>query len=278
MMIKKSWIIGAGLVAVLGGAGAAFAAGAPAGDYIGKAKAKQIALQAVPGTVTDVDLERHSGTVYYEVDIDRKEDFREADVYIDAISGKVLRIVEDDDDDDRRSESVAEAGTGAQGAQATNGTGQSAAATVKPSAPATGSSSASATSKPAATTKPAQSTASSDSKSAAGSANSGSAATAANIITVERAVEIAKQAVKGELIRVETERDDGRLEYEVKLKTANGTAEVEIAASSGKVLDIDYDNDRDDWDDDDDDDWDDDDDDDDDWDDDDQYDDDRDDN
>ncbi|GBG06579.1 hypothetical protein PAT3040_01108 [Paenibacillus agaridevorans] len=250
-MIKKSWIIGAGLVAVLGGTGAAFAAGAPAADYIGKAKAKQIALQAVPGTVTDVDLERHSGTVYYEVDIDRKEDFREADVYIDAISGKVLRIVEDDDDDDRRSESVSGTAT-----------------TVNPSAPATESSSASATSKPAATTKPAQSTAASASKPAAGAANSGSAATAANIITAERAVEIAKQAVKGELIRVETERDDGRLEYEVKLKTANGTAEVEIAASSGKVLDIDYDNDRDDWDDDDDDD---------DWDDDDRYEDDRDD-
>jgi uncharacterized membrane protein YkoI len=242
---------------VLGGAGAAFAAGAPAGDYIGKAKAKQIALQAVPGTVTDVDLERHSGTVYYEVDIDRKDDFRESDVYIDAVSGKVLRIVEDDDDD-RRSASVSEAGTGTHAAQGTNATGQSPSAT----APA-------ASSKPTAAAKPAQSAETSASKPASGAAGGATK----NNISSERAVEIAMQAVKGELIRVKTDRDDGRLEYEVKLKTANGTAEVEIAASSGKVLDIDYDNDRDDRDDDDD--WDDDDRyGDDDWDDDDRYDDD----
>ena len=53
---------------------------------------------------------------------------------------------------------------------------------------------------------------------------------------------MAQAAVKGgELIRVSTDRDDGILEYEVKLKLARGYAEVEIAAVTGKVLDIDYD-------------------------------------
>lgn len=275
-MIKKSWIIGVGLVTVLGGAGAAFAAGAPIGDYIGKAKAKQIALQEVPGTVTDVDLERHGGTAYYEVDIDRKDSFREADVYIDALTGKVLRVVEDDDDDyddDRRS-AAASSTAGGQSAQSAN---EAAAAPSGSGAGSAATASANAAVKPSPGTA-AGSTAGSAQASASPSSSTanGTAGASAAQITSERAVEIAKEAVQGEgeLIRVKTDRDDGRLEYEVKLMTANGTAEVEIAAATGKVLDVDYDNGRDD-----DDDWDDDDRyDNDDWEFDDRYDDDRDDN
>ncbi|MFF2889578.1 PepSY domain-containing protein [Paenibacillus sp. NPDC057967] len=86
-------------------------------------------------------------------------------------------------------------------------------------------------------------------------------AAGAKVITKERAIELAQQAVKGEVIKVEKERDDGIQKYEVKLRTSEGTAEVELHAATGKVLSIDYDRyDDDDHDDDDDDDFDDDDD------------------
>lgn len=205
-MKKKGLIVAIVAFAVIGGTGAAFAAGAV--PYIGTDKAAKAALQEVPGTVTELELEHKNGKAYYEVEVQKKDSREDTDVYIDATSGKVL-AVHDDRDDDRKKLPVA----------------------AKPDA----------------------------------SANAGGAG--ANVITKERAIELAQQAVKGEVIKVEKERDDGILKYEVKLRTSEGTAEVDIHAANGTVLSIDYDRyDDDDHDDDDDfDDFDDDDDDDDDF-------------
>lgn len=203
MKNKKSWMLGVGLVVALAGTSAVVAAEA-ATAYIGKEKAKQIALKEAPGKVTDIDLERKRSVVYYEVEIDRQDSGREVDVHVEAVSGKVLKV-EDDDDDDRKWAAT----------------------------PVIGNDKGTA-SKPATATN--------------------------KSITKEQAGKLAQQAVKGEVIRVETDWDDGDKEYEVTLRTASGYAEVEISASTGKVLDIDYDDD-DDYDDDHDDDYDDDDDD-----------------
>lgn len=203
MRNKKSWMLGVGLVVALAGTSAVVAAEA-ATAYIGKEKAKQIALTEAPGKVTDVDLERKRSVVYYEVEIDRQDSGREVDVHVEAVTGKVLKV-ENDADDDRKVTAAAATGNGTDTA-----------------------------SKPA---------------------------TSANSITKEQAITLAEQAVKGEVLRVETDWDDDDKEYEVTLRTASGYAEVEISASTGKVLDIDHDDDDDyddDYDDDHDDDYDDD--------------------
>lgn len=188
MRSKKSWMLGIGLVVALAGTSAVVAAEA-ATAYIGKEKAKQIALKEAPGKVTDVDLERKRSAVYYEVEIDRQNSGREVDVHVEAATGKVLKV-EEDDDDDRRPTAAPVAGKGKDKA-----------------------------SKPAAAAKP---------------------------ITKEQAAKLAQQAVKGEVLRVETDWDDGDKGYEVVLKTTSGYAEVEISGATGKVLDIDYDDDHDD--------------------------------
>lgn len=70
-------------------------------NLIGEAKAKQIALTKVPGgTIDGVDLERKNGKLYYEVDVDKANSTQDVDVYINAVSGAVLKVVNDDDDRD----------------------------------------------------------------------------------------------------------------------------------------------------------------------------------
>lgn len=76
-------------------------------------------------------------------------------------------------------------------------------------------------------------------------------------ISKEQASKLAVQAVKGQVVKVDKDTDDGVVLYEVKLKTSDGIVEVEIDATNGEVLSIDYDdhfddNDHDDHDDNDD--------------------------
>ncbi|MHA7965291.1 PepSY domain-containing protein [Paenibacillus sp. CAU 1782] len=247
---KKGWIIGLGLVVALGGTSAVVAA-ETAGSYIGKTKAKEIALKEVPGTVTDIELERKRDVVYYEVDIDRRDSYQEADVHVDAYTGKVLRVVNDDDDAPRNASVTAPAA--------------SAVATAAPSAVSASVTASPATQTPSATAAPAASPSAGPGNAkpsavqpspttAPSTAPSGTSSAAAKTITKEQAAKLAQEAIKGgDVIRVSTDRDDGMLQYEVKLKLARGYAEVEIAAATGKVLDIDYDgfDDDDDYDDDD---------------------------
>lgn len=197
MKNKKAWMLGVGLVVALAGTSAVVAAEA-ATAYIGKEKAKQIALKEAPGKVTDIDLERKRSAVYYEVEIDRQDSGREVDVHVEAVTGQVLKV--EDDDDNRRSAATS---INENGKTTTSKTTDSKTTTQKN-----------------ATTTPS--------------------------ITKEQASKLAQQAVKGEVVRVETDWDDGHKEYEVTLRTASGYAQVELSASSGKVLDIDYDDDDDD--------------------------------
>jgi uncharacterized membrane protein YkoI len=53
-------------------------------------KAKEIALQAVPGDVTDVSIEKKLGANRYVVEVISKEDKSETDVVIDMETGKIL--------------------------------------------------------------------------------------------------------------------------------------------------------------------------------------------
>ncbi|MFF2450051.1 PepSY domain-containing protein [Neobacillus sp. NPDC058068] len=60
----------------------------------------------------------------------------------------------------------------------------------------------------------------------------------ANRITEKEAGEIALKKVKGEIISVKLEVDDGKEQYEVKIKHAGAFYEVEIDAKTGQVLEV----------------------------------------
>jgi uncharacterized membrane protein YkoI len=62
-----------------------------------------------------------------------------------------------------------------------------------------------------------------------------------NIISQADATAIAEKAVNGKVFEIEKDEDDGLIKYEVELKTDRGEAEVEIDASTGKVLDVEWD-------------------------------------
>jgi uncharacterized membrane protein YkoI len=59
-----------------------------------------------------------------------------------------------------------------------------------------------------------------------------------NIISQADAIAIAEKAVNGKIVEIEKDEDDGLIKYEVELKTDRGEAEVEIDASTGKVLEV----------------------------------------
>lgn len=253
-MNKKIWIITAATVALLG-TGSVIAA--QTSGIISKSKAKEAALKQVNGVVEEIDLERERGKLVYEIEIERSGKDDDATVIIDAKTGETLAVYDDDDDNMPRAgrEAVSSAAASASSANGGGSQGSSGAA---------GSKSANSQSVSA---KPANGT------STAASSNA--------ILTKEQAKKIALDTVKGTIIELDLDRDDGVTKYEVEIKTTEGKVELDIDAYSGKVLsqkldrDDDWDDDRYDDDDDWDDDWDDDnhDDDDDDWDDDDRYDD-----
>ena len=62
-------------------------------------EARKIALERVPGKITDQELEKENGRLQYAFDI-VTTDGREFDVEIDAITGEVLQAEPEDDDDD----------------------------------------------------------------------------------------------------------------------------------------------------------------------------------
>jgi len=66
-----------------------------------------------------------------------------------------------------------------------------------------------------------------------------------NLITVEKAKEIALSEVNGTVVEIEQELEHGRMEYKVELNTNMGEAEVRIDAESGKVVSVEHDDDND---------------------------------
>lgn len=63
----------------------------------------KIALEKVPGTAEDVELENEDGTVVYAVEVKAKDGSKQ-DVKIDAQSGKVIKIDNERDEQDNKKE------------------------------------------------------------------------------------------------------------------------------------------------------------------------------
>lgn len=66
---------------------------------ITEAQARAIALNAVPGTVVEVELEREGGRSLYEVEVQPRAGGRVVGVEIDAMTGVIVETEVEDDDD-----------------------------------------------------------------------------------------------------------------------------------------------------------------------------------
>ncbi|WP_211747983.1 PepSY domain-containing protein [Paenibacillus sp. Marseille-Q4541] len=80
------------------GAEASPLSSATTGKMITVQQAKEAALKEAKGTIDDVDLEKHNGKTFYEVDIEQGK--TDVTVKIDAYTGKVLDVYKDTNDDD----------------------------------------------------------------------------------------------------------------------------------------------------------------------------------
>ncbi len=65
--------------------------------YVTAEESKEIALNTIPGTVEEVELENEDGLTVYEVEV-QAEDGNEYDVIIDAQTGNIIEVELDDDD------------------------------------------------------------------------------------------------------------------------------------------------------------------------------------
>ncbi|MEF2247665.1 PepSY domain-containing protein [Paenibacillus sp. IITD108] len=180
---------------------------------IGIERANQIALEAVPGKIKSVELEKENGKTYYDYEIIK--DNKEYDVHIDAYSGQTLKVKIDDDAMEQKQQ-----GTVANGNKPV--TSPSSKPSSTPAATPAPTSKPSST--PAATTAPTSQPAQKQ------------------MITVEKAAELAAKHVEGTVKKIKLEKEDGKRIYEVKLKSSHGKVEVEIDAYTGEILEVDYDN------------------------------------
>jgi uncharacterized membrane protein YkoI len=64
------------------------------------------------------------------------------------------------------------------------------------------------------------------------------ASTKGSIILEEEAIAIAKKNITGEVVEIGLDEDDGKYEYEMEFKTAQGGADITIDAQSGKVVEL----------------------------------------
>jgi uncharacterized membrane protein YkoI len=62
-----------------------------------------------------------------------------------------------------------------------------------------------------------------------------------NVISEQKAIEIAEKEVNGTMKEIEIDEDDGQILYEVELQTNKGEADVDIDAETGKVLKAEFD-------------------------------------
>lgn len=67
-----------------------------------------------------------------------------------------------------------------------------------------------------------------------------------NLISDEKAKQIAEKAVNGTVTELEFDEDDGRFVYELELITNKGETDVEIDAVTGKVIELNFDHEDDD--------------------------------
>lgn len=175
-----------------------------ASDIISKSKAKEAALGVTTGNVEEIELENENDRLIYEIELENNKTGKDTEVKVDALTAKVLSV--ELDDDGKKNVRNNEIAK-KQTSQSVNGT---------------------------------EKTVTDQKKSERASSD-----TADSPISAEQAAKIALQAVGGGTIEeIELDEDDGKLIYEVEIKTSYGEAEVDIDAYSGKVLKIEKDREK----------------------------------
>ena len=239
-MTKKIWTITIVSIAALSVTGTVLAA--QSSQLISKTKAKEIALTAQEGHVEDIDLDYMQGKLVYEVDIEH--DGIETEIKMDAMTGEVLKVKHDNDykvyEDKIETTPAAASKVGQSTESATPASNAS--QSTEAATPASKVSQSTEVATPA--SKASQTTEVATPASKAG--QSTEAATLASndakqSITEEQAIEKALQIFNGNVTEVKLDKDDGILVYEIEIRNADMEAEIEIAASSGKVLSKDFD-------------------------------------
>ena len=172
-------------------------------------EAETIALKEVKGVVDSVELKQKSDKVFYKVEVEN--DDLEYDVYIDAITGKVTSVNQDDQydddfDDDQYDDDKNDDKYDDNSDDDLVGDDDD-----------------------------------SNLKQDDSSSVNGNNTQINNTISQAQAIKIAEEAVNGKMTEIDKDQDDGLLQYEVELRTDRGKAEVDVDASTGKVLKVEFD-------------------------------------
>ena len=165
-------------------------------------EAETIALKEVNGIVDSVELKQKSDKVFYEVEVEK--DDLEYDVYIDAITGKVTSVNQDDQYDDDFDDDQYDDDKNDDKYDDNSD----------------------------------DDLLGDDDDS---SSVNGNNTQINNTISQAQAIKIAEEAINGKMTEIDKDQDDGLLQYEVELRTDRGEAEVDVDASTGKVLKVEFD-------------------------------------
>lgn len=165
-------------------------------------EAETIALKEVKGIVDSVELKQKSDKVFYKVEVEN--DDLEYDVYIDAITGKVTSVNQDDQYDDDFDDDQYDDDKNDDKYDDNSD----------------------------------DDLVGDDDDSSSVNANN---TQINNTISQAQAIKIAEEAVNGKMTEIDKDQDDGLLQYEVELRTDRGKAEVDVDASTGKVLKVEFD-------------------------------------
>lgn len=253
--MKKKFLVGllASVVAVGGAVGASAFSDSLSGNQASKAKVESeadkvvsvdtktmisadelhdIVLGEVNGTIVEIELDSEGDRVYFEVEV--KKGKVEYEVYVDAYTGKVLKIEKDDQDDrDDRNEK--------KNNQAVNETKKN--------------NNTKATTPKVESKKVNDDDDDDDDDDDRKESNQAKKATIqskvskkettnkkSEIISREEAINIALSLAPGKVEEVELDEDDGRLYYEIEIEMdGDKEAEIEIDARTGKVIEFELD-------------------------------------
>jgi len=133
-------------------------------------QAKMIALEAVPGVITESEIEKENGIIIYEIEIIK--DNKEYEVNIDPKTGLIIKIELDDEDEKISPQELKKIG---------------------------------------------------------------------GLITEEEAIKIALEHIgEGTVVGFETEKEHGRIIYEVEIRAKGDRVEVEVDAQTGKIIEVEW--------------------------------------
>lgn len=210
--MKKKILISAGVVAVAAvlGLGIYQSDASHADPKLSVENVKSLVGSQYPGTITEMELEKHQNKAVYEIEIENGD--MEYELKIDGNSGEVIKLKEKRiaSKQDNPKLEVVELEKDADDKAVTP-------------------------------TKTEQKQAAKNEKNAAKEKQPQLIEDKNTVITVDKAVAIAQKEFPGTVKEVELDEDDGRLIYEIEIKANGEEADFEIDAMTGEIILIEID-------------------------------------